>query len=281
MNVTVLIDNNPHPELDLLTEHGLSIYFEADGLKWLYDSGASENFHLNAQKLGIDIADIDFLVVSHGHADHSGGLEHFLNVNSKARIIMSSQILGKSFYSYRRKYKKDISTNTSLIDKYKNRFTLVNENMQLSTNVALICKIPQKYTAPKGNNKLTVSDLENEKPDNFNHEVVLTVTTENGVVVFSGCSHNGVLNILEASSDYFNHSKISACIGGTHLIDSDATNIYESDEEIKEIGKSILSQYPEMQLITGHCTGNNAYKKLASILEGNLKVFHTGTVLSV
>ena len=77
MKVTVLIDNNPHPELNLLTEHGLSIYFEADGFKWLLDVGASGQFIINAQKLGVDISAIDFLILSHGHSDHTGGLENF------------------------------------------------------------------------------------------------------------------------------------------------------------------------------------------------------------
>ena len=67
MKVTVLIDNNPHPTQNLLTEHGLSIYFEVDGFKWLLDVGASEQFYTNAVSLGINITDVDFLVLSHAH----------------------------------------------------------------------------------------------------------------------------------------------------------------------------------------------------------------------
>lgn len=74
MKITVLIDNNPDPELSLCHEHGLSFYFEIDGLKWLFDVGASDQFSVNARKLDIAIKDVDYLILSHGHKDHTGGL---------------------------------------------------------------------------------------------------------------------------------------------------------------------------------------------------------------
>ncbi len=65
MKAAVLVDNNPHPTQNLLTEHGLSIYFEADGFKWLFDVGASDYFYTNAKRMGINVKDVDFLVLSH------------------------------------------------------------------------------------------------------------------------------------------------------------------------------------------------------------------------
>jgi 7,8-dihydropterin-6-yl-methyl-4-(beta-D-ribofuranosyl)aminobenzene 5'-phosphate synthase len=281
MKVTVLIDDNPHPELNLLTEHGLSIYFEADGFKWLFDVGASERFYLNAESMGINVEDIDFLVLSHGHFDHTGGLEQFIKVNHKAQIIMSAQIEGKTFYSFRLQSKQNIGINHSIVKQNINRFILADGNIRISKNVGLVCEIPGIYGMPKANNKLTQSDSDGEQPDEFKHEAALAVNTPNGAVVFSGCSHNGVLNILEACSNYFNKSQIIACIGGTHLINSDSINVYESESEINEIGKSIISSYPNMQLITGHCTGINAQKYLSIIVGDNFKSFHSGTTLEV
>jgi 7,8-dihydropterin-6-yl-methyl-4-(beta-D-ribofuranosyl)aminobenzene 5'-phosphate synthase len=280
MRVAVIIDNNPHPSQDLLTEHGLSIYFEADGFKWLVDVGGSAQFCTNAVSMGINVEDVDFLVLSHGHFDHTGGLEQFIKVNKKAQIIISAQILGKTFYSYRLQAKRDISINHSVVNQHINRFIVADGNMRISTNVGLVCEIPIIYTTPKANNKLFIVDSDGEQPDGFKHEVALAVNTAEGIVVFSGCSHNGVLNILEACSIYFNQPQIIACIGGTHLIDSDAINKFETESEINEIGKTIVSSYPNMQLITGHCTGINVQSQLSKILGVNFKSFHSGTYLS-
>jgi 7,8-dihydropterin-6-yl-methyl-4-(beta-D-ribofuranosyl)aminobenzene 5'-phosphate synthase len=281
MKVAVLVDNNPDPEQRFLTEHGLSIYFEADGFKWLFDVGASDYFYTNAVRLGIDIKDIDFLVLSHGHIDHIGGLAQFVKENNKARIIVSAHIEGKAFYSYRHTSKKNIGTDFSLIDQNRNRSTFVVRSTRISENVGVVCEIPRVYEIPKANRKLTQLDSDGEKPDDFQHEVALAVNTDKGMVVFSGCSHNGILNILKACSNYTDQSKIIACIGGTHLIDSDSVNTYESESEIKEIGRSIIGCYPNMKLITGHCTGLNAKHWLSNSLENDFRFFHSGDMITI
>lgn len=281
MKVTVLIDNNPHPTQNLLTEHGLSIYFEVDGFKWLLDVGASEQFYTNAVSLGINITDVDFLVLSHAHFDHTGGLEKFINVNQKAKIIISAHIEGKSFYSYRLQSKRNISINYSVVNRHINRFIFADSNMRISENVGLICDVSSNYKTPKANSKLYMINSSGERHDDFKHEVALVVKTDKGIVVFSGCCHNGVLNILEAGSKYFNTSQIVACIGGTHLIDSDSINKYETETEINEIGKLIISCYPNMRLITGHCSGLNAQKYLLQVLKSNFKLFYSGDVFTI
>lgn len=276
MKITVLIDNNPHPEQNLLTEHGLSIYFEADGFKWLLDVGASGQFLTNAQKLGINIGNVDYLILSHGHSDHAGGLDYFLNANKKAKVFLSAHVENKIFISTRRSSKRDITMDHNIVAQNPERFTLIKDDFQVSKQVGIICNIPKIYNSPKGNSKLLMVDSKGEQPDDLRHEMAIAVNTESGIVVFSGCSHNGILNILNSSSAYFGNEQISACIGGTHLIDSNSVNIYESDAEISEIGKTILRIYPGMQLITGHCTGLRAQKILSEILNGNFQLLHSG-----
>ncbi len=278
MKITFLMDNNPHPEQNLFTEHGLCICIEANGLKWLLDLGASGKFHENAKKLGIATEAIDHVLLSHGHADHTGGLEQFLSVNKKAKIFLAANIEGKRFISTRRASKRDITINHALVAQNPERFIPVKENFRFSEQTGIISKIPKIHSLPKGNRKLFMIESGIEKPDNFQHELVLAVNSPKGMVVFSGCSHNGILNILDACSAYFGNSKIIACIGGTHLIDSDPENIYESDSEIAGIGETILRLYPDMQLITGHCTGGNASKILSEVMGKNFKTFHSGAV---
>lgn len=281
MKVVVLADNNPHPELNLLTEHGLSIYFEADGLKWLFDVGASTNFFVNAKHIGINISDIDYLVLSHGHSDHTGGLGKFLEVNSKAQILMSAHIRGEAYYSYRLEEKRNIGIDHSFIEQNSDRFVFADNNMMISKNVALILKFPRKYDTPRANIRLTRENADGESPDEFKHEAALCVNFPSGVVVFSGCSHNGILNILEACTNYLHRSRIIACVGGTHLRDSDSLNTYESLSEIKNTGRAILTYHPGMQLITGHCTGDKVKKLLYQVMGDKFSVFHTGAAFNI
>ena len=276
MKITVLIDNLPNPTLNLKHEHGLCIYIEVDGYKWLLDVGASEQFAFNAEKLGIDIADVDFLILSHGHRDHAGGLAQFLRMNRKAIIYISSDIEDKLFFSYRHNPKRDISINHFLVRNHIERFVVSDSDIRISESVAFIRNIPIIHPTPLANCTLFQANDLIEFPDNFDHESVLAVLRPNGIVAFSGCSHKGILNMLDACSSYFNSAPVIVCIGGTHLLDSDSNNQYETNDQIHQIALDIALNHPKMQLITGHCTGNNAKQIFADTLNHRFHTFYSG-----
>jgi 7,8-dihydropterin-6-yl-methyl-4-(beta-D-ribofuranosyl)aminobenzene 5'-phosphate synthase len=277
----VLTDNNPHPSLDFKTEHGLSIYFEADGLKWLFDVGASDLFHRHALKLGIDIADVDYLVLSHGHNDHTGGLEHFLNINQKAVIIISAHTKGKNFVSNKNHLHRNIGMNQQLAECFANRLLYVDGDKKLSEHVNIISTIPVWEITPKANHRLMIGDEKGFKHDDFKHEIVLTVETGKGHVVLSGCSHRGILNILGAVRQMTGETQIAACIGGTHLNDSDAMHIFETHEELTAIARHISDNYKGMRFFTGHCTGQTAQHVFASVLGSDFSMFYSGAHISI
>lgn len=265
----VLIDNNPHPVLDLQTEHGLSFYFEIDDRKCLLDVGASDKFISNAEKLGIAISEVDTLILSHSHADHTGGLEAFLKANSKAKVYLSANILGEHYFSTRRGFKKDISIDYSLFSKFQDRFIRVTENIQISPSIEIIADISTKYPRPIGNSTL----MEGDKSDDFSHEIALTLKDEDArVIVVSSCSHKGVLNTLEACAC----SNIKSYVGGMHLLDSDEKYQYESQENLQTILHTILFKYPGIKLLTGHCTGTAAKSYFKSELESRISLFYSG-----
>lgn len=276
MEVTVLVDNIPHPSKKLIAEHGLSLYFEADGYKWLFDTGESAIFAENAQKLGINLAAVDYIILSHGHHDHTGGLATFANINTKAKIFLSAEMHNSLFFSLRQKRRKNISPDHNLLETLSERLVWVHHNTAITDKVSIVNQIPVIFPAPKANNKLVRFVDGNERPDEFTHEIALIVKQPKGLVVFSGCSHKGLLNILHACTQPFDNIPVLACIGGTHLLDSDAEEPYETAFEIAHIGKSIQQNYPQMQLITGHCTGTLAKKVLADTLGENFQAFYTG-----
>jgi len=281
MKVVVLIDKDSNPNLDLHTEYGLSIYFEVDGYKWLFDVGASKLFSKNAIRLGVDIEDVDFLVLSHGHVDHTGGLSEFLRLNKKAQIIMTSEIEEKLFFSHAPELKRQIRINHFFLSHHKERIVINDGDTMLSESVGFVTNIPRIRSTPKANHSCFKVDEEGTILDDLNKAVALSIIRPDGLIVFSSCCHNGIMNVLEACSSYFNSTDIKVCIGGTHLLDSDSENHYETDSEIKAIGETLNETFPNMHLITGHCTGENAKKILSPIMGSRFGTFYSGAILTI
>lgn len=278
LKVIVLIDNNKsQSDCDLLCEHGLSIYFEADNKKWLYDVGASGKYLLNALILGIEGNEVNNLILSHGHKDHTGGLKDFLQTNTSAQIFVPQGISNRYYYTYRHERKRDISTDHSLFTQYPSHFTSVKESIWLSDSVALVYNDSYLYLKPKGNQYLTVSDGTSEHPDLFNDEVALAVKTEKGLVVLSACSHNGVLNILQSCANFTSCNNVYAFVGGMHLVDG----ISEEQDDVESIADEIKNIYPDIKIYTGHCTGENAISVLSRKMKDRFCVFNSGMEIPI
>lgn len=281
MKVVVLIDKKSNPNLDLHTEYGLSIYFEVDGYKWLFDLGASKLFAKNASRLNIDIEDVDYLVLSHGHTDHAGGLKEFLRLNKKAQVIVTSEVEEKLFFSQTPSLKRHIGINHFYLHHHKERFVISESNTMLSESVAFVTNITRTNETPKANHTCFQVDEDGEILDDLKKAVALSIIRPDGLIVFSGCCHNGIRNVLDACASYCNMPEIKVCIGGTHLLDSDGGKQFETDVEIQTIGKALLATYPKLHLITGHCTGENAQKILSPIMDTQFTTFYSGAEYTV
>ena len=170
VKITVLSDNYSNAQCpEFLTEHGYSLYIEFQGLKILVDTGASDNFLKNAEVLGLNISEIDFAVLSHGHRDHTGGLKHLIS-QTHCPIYLSENVYGKRFHSCRGdKGLRNIGTDLELLEKYSNRFRIVSENCWILPNIALVANKDFGYPKPYGNKFLTAEVDGEISPDDFSH----------------------------------------------------------------------------------------------------------------
>jgi len=135
MKIITLVENLVY-STGLSAEHGLSFYIDTGFHKIIFDTGQSDIFLKNAEKLSIDINDVDYVVISHGHYDHTGGLYHFLNNNSKSKIIAKKEIFVPK-YSRNSKY---IGTEYKQ-ELIENRIEYVDNVMQLDDFIYVIPNI--------------------------------------------------------------------------------------------------------------------------------------------
>ena len=278
MNFTLLIDNAPSPSQDLSSEHGLSLFCRLDSMGILIDTGMTGMAMVNAELLGIDISDIDVLVLSHGHNDHTGGLERFMQLNSKATIYSSPLIARCQYESKRHGILHDISPDRHTIEKNIGRFRFVDSNMTISDGITLFFPQYDGFALPAGNRYLSVREDKSCGDYKANDEIAIAVKERDKVAVISPCSHSGLLNTLHSAEmlSGISSENIKAYIGGLHLIDEE----YENDN-VESLALDFRMKYPGTTLYSCHCTGEKACKCLKSVLDDRFIRFHTGYTFTI
>ena len=204
MKLTVLVDNNTFIDEYYLAEPALSFYIECDHKKILFDVGYSDVFLKNANKMGIDLSLCDYVVLSHGHNDHTGGLEYF---NSNCPIVCHPGCFHK-------KYVDDlyIGSPVSVMD-----FEGCVEPFWLSEHLVYLGEIP-RVCGFENANAIGYELVDGLKKDDYLlDDSALVYTTNDGLFVITGCSHSGICNIIEYAKKVCKDSRILGVIGGMHL----------------------------------------------------------------
>lgn len=282
MNVTVLAENTRLAGRDdLRAENGLSLYIQRDEMCILFDTGMTEAFARNAERLGIDIQEVDLAVLSHHHFDHGGGLAHFLETNQKAEVYLRRWGAEDRCFRALGIINKPVGLDRMLFRKHADRFTFVDTFTAIAPDVFILVEIGNPYPQPKGNRYLFVRNGDAYRLDSFDHELVMAIREQEGLAVFTGCSHRGILNMLAAVSEQFDAFPIKAVFGGFHLIDLPVLNrMAGSKRDVENIGKEML-QYPIEKAYTGHCTGTRAYRVLRAVMGEKLVYLSTGSHVEV
>ena len=271
MRATVLTDNLEG--CGLPGEWGLSILIEHAGRTLLLDTGASPLFRENASALGLDLAAVGYGVLSHAHYDHADGLGAFFAANDRARFFVRAGTRENCF-GYHGKRLDYIGIRRGTLRKYADRIEYADGVFELYSGAWLLPHTTPGLAAAGEKAGLFVKDgLFRRRADDFAHEQTLALETESGLAVFSSCSHAGVVNILREVREAFPDRRICALVGGFHLFKT-------APEEVRALAELLRDSGVE-RIVTGHCTGQEAFDILREELGDGAAQLHVGLVMDI
>ena len=243
MKLTVLTDNNVLQGKNFLGEHGLSFYVEDEGKKILFDTGYSDIFLKNAIKMGIDLLDLDYIVLSHGHYDHSWGLVHYIEFYKSAlkqgHVVKKPVILThpETFDSKVDEKSGEIGCLVSQ-DKLEKFFEvkLSKDPFSITKNLVFLGEIPRINNFEAKEPICRVYKNNFLQDDYINEDSALVYKTAESRVVVTGCSHSGICNIIDYAKKFSGMAKIKGVIGGFHLVNCSEERLLKTVEYFVQEG---------------------------------------------
>lgn len=276
MKITVLMDNNTLIDRYLIAEPALSIFIEADGKRVLFDTGYTGGYIRNALRLGIDLEELDYVVLSHGHLDHTWGLVPLIQLFTDA-LFEDRTIKKPSLVAH-----PDVFASRRHGDKPEIGMLLTQEKLGSFFNLQ-ISQAPIKLT-----DKLwflgeieRLNSFEAREPlgkilidgqvrnDFITDDSALVYESKDGLIIITGCSHSGVCNIIETARKICSDDRIIDIIGGFHL--------QKPSEHLLDGTISYLEKIKPETLHACHCTDLDSKLKLARSF--NIKEVGSGLIL--
>ena len=240
-----------------VSEHGLSIYMEVENHKLLLDTGITDAFLRNSKTLGINLDEVNTIVLSHGHWDHGNGLKY---INTKKTLILHPECYLERYSLKRNMAFAGINeTREELLRKFE--LIETKDPYKIFDDVWFLGQINRKFEVPVKN---LPTVLKEEKIDYLYDDCGgIAIKTENGIVVFSSCSHSGIDNIIEQAKQITKEDRVIAVIGGFHLKE---INAY-TDQVIQYFrDNNVQSAY------MGHCTSFEVIEYFKEKLNGCTEV---------
>lgn len=255
MEITVLTENTVSRR-GLLAEHGLSVLVEEGGKRILFDTGQSGVYIHNAEQLGISLEGLDAIVLSHGHYDHTGGLPEFPGEVS-CPVYLSGKALedkwclagdGKGNRCIGVPWREDVQE----LERLPLVFTWEQE--EIFPGIYLLGQISTTVPSEMGEKPFRILQNGRYLPDTMEDEQLLVIRTPQGLAVFAGCAHPGILSCVEKVKKTFPGEKLYSLLAGMHLRGCPQERVEETITGLKEAGFTYL--------IPLHCTGTLAIARM-------------------
>jgi len=258
-----------------LAEWGLAILVEVDEAKILVDTGLSFSTVHNAQLMGIDLSTIDCIVLSHGHADHTGGLREVLKIKGEVEVIAHPDIWADKYAQRDQQPLRycGIPFTRQELESRGARFNLKRRPVYITDNVMTTGEITMFTEYEKVESNLFIKEDDQFQPDPLADDLALIIDTDFGLVVVLGCAHRGLISTLRHAQNLTGKEMVYAVIGGTHLFRASEERLERTIADLKETGIQRIG--------VSHCTGFRASTRLAREFEDIFFLNNAGTKLTL
>ncbi len=262
-------------------EWGLSILVEAGGEAVLLDAGLGDAVVKNADVGGVDLGKISKVVISHGHADHTGGLRPLLRRLGKQVEVYGHPAMWDKKYAYVKppaggtgRYRYiGVPYCREELEGLGASFVLHREPVWLNENMVVTGEVPMTTSFEQVDDNMFVNKDGDFVPDELPDDRALVVKTAKGLVVVLGCAHRGMVNTLLHAREITGVQEIYAVVGGTHLIRAKEDQLRETVEALRRLGVARIG--------VSHCTGLAAAALLAREFGAAFFFNNAGTVVDL
>ncbi len=273
VEVGVLVENTT-PSAWLAGEYGFSALIEVDGRKILFDTGSKDALFRNAANLGIDLGEVEALVISHGHFDHTGAVIPFLQRFGPKKVYAHPDIFLRRHVQGRTGLGPHIGCPFSHEELVENgaEMVFIKDFSEIVPGVFMTGEIPRRNGFENTGGNFVVVAEDGIVEDKLLDDMALLIDHPEGLVIISGCAHSGMINTIEYIMEKTGRSRIQAFIGGTHLITASPERMAQTI--------SILRKMDIGKIAVGHCTGFYAAARLLNELGPKVIKADTGMSFS-
>jgi 7,8-dihydropterin-6-yl-methyl-4-(beta-D-ribofuranosyl)aminobenzene 5'-phosphate synthase len=254
LKITTLSENTAD-NLGLLAEWGLSILVESDDANILLDTGQSISVTNNADALGIDLRKVDKIVLSHGHADHTGGLLLVLGqIGKDIEVLAHPDVVDAKYSGKQPNKRKNIALPYQLqeLEQLGAKFKFSRKPVKLTPDIMTTGEVPMitDFEQIESERFFVKEDSRRWHPDELKDDLALIINTKPGLIIVLGCGHRGMINTLYHVQKLTGRKEIRMVIGGCHLINSPVERVYRTIATLKELDVQKIG--------VSHCTGLEA-----------------------
>jgi 7,8-dihydropterin-6-yl-methyl-4-(beta-D-ribofuranosyl)aminobenzene 5'-phosphate synthase len=239
-------------------EWGLSILVQTDGMAVLFDTGANYAAVRNADKLGVDLRAVDTIVLSHAHADHTGGLREVLRRTGPKEVIAHPAVWELK-YTKRPYEEKEAFVGIPFakeeLELHGASFSLSKEPVPIGDAIVTTGEIPQTTDFEGIEPIFYVKEGGSLRQDSIPDDLALIARAQEGLVIVLGCAHRGLVNTIRHARMITGEQRVHTVVGGTHLFPKTDEQVEKAISALREIGVKKIG--------VSHCTGFHASMRLA------------------